>query len=137
MLPTGGGGGVGGATCAGGGGAGVAARRLGGGGAARPLGGGGRTLDGGGGAPLGLETGARAERLAGGGTDAPRGLDRLGGGGGAFDPARGITPDSEGIPGSFFLERESKISRPEPFLSLMGRPRVAPRSTRFHAFPRV
>jgi hypothetical protein len=52
----------------------------------------------------------------------PRGLLKLGGGGGALDVcgAFATTPESDGIAESFFLLRESKMSRPEPFLSLIG-----------------
>jgi hypothetical protein len=86
-----------------------------------------RRLDGGGGgAALGLLTGAEREARLGGGRGADGRL-MLGGGGGAFAPwLRETTPESDGIPSLFswpdlsgFLLRESKTSRPEPFLSLM------------------
>jgi hypothetical protein len=134
---TGGTGGVGGKLCFGcgawlGGGAG-AKLALGGaaGGAKLALGGGGgvaRRLDGGGGTTLGFDTGAARDAKLGGGIGAPiePGRLMLGGGGGALDPPpRTTTPESDASGASFFLARESKISRPVPFFSpLMMRARA-------------
>jgi len=89
----------------------------------RILGGGGRRLGGGGGAALARPIGAaRLARLgAGASASLADGRLRLGGGGGAFDPdERATTAGAGGMIESFFV-RESKMSSPEPFLSLMMR----------------
>jgi hypothetical protein len=85
--------------------------------------GGGRRLGGGGGAVLARPIGAaRLARLgAGASASLADGRLRLGGGGGAFDPdERATTAGAGGMIESFFV-RESKMSSPEPFLSLMMR----------------
>ena len=91
-----------------------------GGGATDRVGGGGATDRDGGGGALVRPNGAESAARLGGASDLGELAERmLGGGGGAFDSRkeRGTTPESEGC-GSFF-SRESKISRPEPFLSLI------------------